>query len=211
MKNITKYISSAAFCLVACVAHASGTGLTIEDVLGNAEKMEQSLKSEGELEAFLLASFSIPKASLERLAQDAKDAGIPLVFRGVPSSKDGEDDPKAPLLNPRTLAPFNELIEKGVSVELNPEVFRELGVRDVPVLVIRRPSPRQDQAPSLIRSGKELSQSPQAGSCGDKTDGETALVRGDVTLGYMLDSLASREDSVGEKARALRRLLGGRQ
>jgi len=42
----------------------------------------------------LFVSFSMPKASLERLARDAKDAGIVLTFAGVPKTGREDDEKK---------------------------------------------------------------------------------------------------------------------
>lgn len=87
-----------------------------------------------------LVSFSMPEVSLERLARDAKDAGIPLVFRGVPETKPSSDS-KLPLLNPQSLAAFQPLIESGADVQFNPELFSEFNVRQVPALIIREEAP----------------------------------------------------------------------
>ena len=131
----------------------------------------------------------MPEASLERLARDAKDAGIPLVFRGVPETK-ASSDSKLPLLNPQSLAAFQPLIESGADVQLNPGLFSEFNVRQVPALIIREES---------SASSDGCIQSPKA-----------VIVPGDVTLGYALDRLTDRKDSIGEAARALRAKLGNR-
>lgn len=170
--------------------------LTIDDILGNAQAIQTEMLNQNRMEALLLVSLSMPEASLKRLAVDAKDAGVPLVFRGVPV------DPKAPankpLLNPQTLQAFNFLVELGASVELNPEIFKEFGITEVPMLIIRK-----HQQKPLESSGSCANQNPDASQ-------HAALVIGDVTLGYMLDTLTDRPDEIGKEAQRLRKKLGER-
>lgn len=171
--------------------------LTIDDVLNGAQNLQTEMLSQKRFETLLLVSLSMPEASLKRLARDAKDAGIPLVFRGVPV------DPKAPanlpLLNPQSLQAFNFLVELGASVELNPEAFRDFGLTEVPALVIRE---HKTKNPSAAQ-----------GSCAESSSSEenSAVVLGDVTLGYMLDSICNRQDEIGQEARRLRQKLGERE
>ena len=184
-----KKIFAFALLTLASVAYAGNT-FTIEDLLNRSgtHLLPADIKTEPEVNAYMLVSFSMPKTSLDRLAQDAKDAGIPLVFTGVP--KEEIETGKA-LLNPRSLAPFSSLIEKGVAVELNPELFSEYGVKQVPLLLL------QEATPSVNSDGCQ--NTPRA-----------VGVPGDVTLGYALDRLTDRNDAIGEKARELRARLGGR-
>ncbi len=170
--------------------------LTIDDILSNAQAIQNEMLNQNRMEALLLVSLSMPEASLKRLAVDAKDAGVPLVFRGVPV------DPKAPankpLLNPQSLQAFNFLVELGASVELNPEIFKEFGITEVPMLIIRK-----HQQKPLESSGPCANQNPDASQ-------HAALVIGDVTLGYMLDTLTDRPDEIGKEAQRLRQKLGER-
>ncbi len=170
--------------------------LTIDDILGNAQAIQTEMLNQNRMETLLLVSLSMPEASLQRLAVDAKDAGVPLVFRGVPV------DPKAPankpLLNPQTLQAFNFLVELGASVELNPEIFKEFGVTEGPMLIIRK-----HQQKPLESSGSCATQNLDASQ-------NAALVLGDVTLGYMLDTLTERQDEIGKEAQRLRQKLGER-
>lgn len=167
----------------------------IEDVLEASSELSRQMrdpevaKQKPLPQAFILVSFSMPQASLERLARDAKDAGIPLVFRGVPATKQ-PSEPKLPLLNPRSLAAFQPLIDSGADVQLNPELFSEFNVRQVPALIIREESSASSDG--CIQSAKAV------------------IVPGDVTLGYALDRLTERKDSIGDAARALRAKLGNR-
>ncbi len=189
-----KFILSA---LTSCplITCAAPDPWTIEDVLEASSKLSRQMR-DPEVDtqkplpqAFVLVSFSMPEASLERLARDAKDAGVPLVFRGVPETKPSYDS-KLPLLNPQSLAAFQPLIESGADVQLNPELFSEFNVRQVPALIIKEESPASSDG--CIKSAKAV------------------IVPGDVTLGYALDRLIDRKDSIGDAARTLRAKLGNR-
>ena len=86
-----KFILSAlTTCPLVCLA--APEPWTIEDVLDASSKLSQQMRYPEAApqkplpQVFVLVSFSMPEASLERLARDAKDAGIPLVFRGVPET-----------------------------------------------------------------------------------------------------------------------------
>ena len=177
------------------VGSASSEPWTIEDVLEASSELSRRWGIRGPARKKFFRRplswfwFLFPRVSLERLARDAKDAGIPLVFRGVPETKPSSDS-KLPLLNPQSLAAFQPLIESGADVQLNPELFSEFNVRQVPALIIREES---------SASSDGCIQSPKA-----------VIVPGDVTLGYALDRLTDRKDSIGDAARALRTKLGNR-
>ena len=180
-------------CPLSCLA--APEPWTIEDVLEASSELSQQLRDPGaapqkaQPQAFVLVSFSMPQASLERLARDAKDAGVPLVFRGLPETK-ASSDAKLPLLNPQSLAAFQHLIDSGADVQLNPELFSEFNIRQVPTLILKEESSASSDG--CIQSAKAV------------------IVLGDVTLGYALDRLTDRKDSIGEAARALRAKLGNR-
>lgn len=177
------------------ITFAASEPWMIEDVLEASSELSQQMRDPEVAtqkplpQAFVAVSLSMPQPSLERLARDAKDAGIPLVFRGVPHLE-GKRDAKLPLLNPQSLAAFQSLIDAGADVQLHPELFSELNIRQVPALIIK----------------EEASVSPEG--CAEST--KAVVVPGDVTLGYALDRLADRTDSVGEAARTLRAKLGNR-
>lgn len=189
-----KFLLSA---LITCplITFAASEPWMIEDVLEVSSELSQQMRDPEVVtqkplpQAFVLVSFSMPEASLERLARDAKDAGVPLVFRGVPETKPSSDS-KLPLLNPQSLAAFQPLIESGADVQLNPELFSEFNVRQVPALIIKEESPASSDG--CIKSAKAV------------------IVPGDVTLGYALDRLIDRKDSIGDAARTLRAKLGNR-
>lgn len=172
--------------LLSAASVTFASDLTIDDVLHSAAQFAQNPTpaKETHVSAFVLVSLSMPKASLERLARDCRDAGVPMAFAGVPSD---DKNSKAPLLNPNSLKVFAPLIEAGAPVEFHPELFTEFGIKEVPVLLM-----------------KEKADS----SCG--TTPRAVAVPGDVTLGYALDQLSDRQDVFGEKAQALRAKLGDR-
>ena len=176
---------------------------------------------------FVAVSLSMPKASLERLARDAKDAQIPLVFRGVTveenlrqyetqlsaSNRDIDSQkhsfnntpPKSGELNdsnvgintlqngsktpqeelkvkvevtPKTmlerygkhllvrgLSRLEWLISTGVTVQIDPQVFRDFAIDSVPVMVVVAPDSRHTNVKRHER------------------------IEGDVTLAYMLRAL----------------------
>lgn len=183
--------------LLACplVSSATSEPWTIEDVLEASSELSQQMRDPKAApqkplpQAFVLVSLSMPQTSLERLARDAKDAGVPLVFRGVPEIKEPAD-PKLPLLNPQSLAAFQPLIDSGADVQLNPELFSEFNIRQVPALILKEEK--------------------SAGEDGCIESAKAVIVPGDVTLGYALDRLTDRKDSIGEAARTLRTKLGNR-
>jgi type-F conjugative transfer system pilin assembly protein TrbC len=164
----------------------------------------------------LFVSFSMPKASLERLARDAKDAGIVLTFAGVPKT-DREDEEKKegntfakplPLLNPESLAAFEPLIALGASVELHPEAFRTWGVAEVPALLVTPPAAAvQDSVPF-----DEESRPAAKGTCAASVAEPSApsvLVSGDVTLRHMLEAAQSEAPHLAlEISPCLERLAG---
>lgn len=177
------------------VSSATSEPWTIEDVLEASSELSQQMRSPEAAsqkplpQAFVLVSLSMPQASLERLARDAKDAHVPLVFRGVPETKEPAD-PKLPLLNPQSLAAFQHLIDSGADVQLNPELFSEFNIRQVPALILKEEK--------------------SAGEDGCIENAKAVIVPGDVTLGYALDRLTDRKDAIGEAARNLRTKLGNR-
>ena len=140
-----------------------------KEALGQASK-EQTYN------IVVFASLSIPEEALRRIGRDVKRAGGVVVIRGL---KYG--------LQPggwkRSLEALKPLAETGVELQINPNLFQQFGVRQVPTFVV---------------SGEGV---------GDKgcSNGECAAsvgtVVGDVTLEYALDLLADRKDVVGRIAR----------
>ncbi len=167
-------------------------------MLGLSEKNDSSTQP---VTAALLVSLSMPTASLERLARDAKDAGIPLVFRGVPRAGKSPLTTFNPengtagvqkLISPEALKAFEPLVALGASVELNPELFSDHGITQVPALLLKT-SASKNADDGCARSASAL------------------VIQGDATLGYLLDQVTKRKDPFGVVASKFRELLGGRQ
>jgi hypothetical protein len=163
----------------------------------------------------LFVSFSMPKASLERLARDAKDAGIVLTFAGVPKTGREEEEKKEenppakplPLLNPESLAAFEPLIALGASVELHPEAFRTWGVAEVPALLVTPPAAAPGPVP-FDEESRPAAESTCAASSAEPAI-PSVLVSGDVTLRHMLEAAQSEAPHLSlEIAPYLERLAG---
>lgn len=116
---------------------------------------------------FAAVSLSMPKASVLRLAKDAKDCDVSLVIKGF-------TDPYPHLKNYQKRLPIKEryglhliekitkdfafLTESGFSFEINPQRFSKFKITQVPAVVISEPS-------------------------------ESHVVIGDVTLRYAIESV----------------------
>ncbi len=133
---------------------------------------------------FILVSFSMPPASIDRLADQAAKAGATLVLRGV------IDDSLR-----KTMDAASEFIKRhpGVQFQIDPTLFRRFNVTQVPAFVLSV-------------------QPPDSASCGKACDpaNSFASVAGDVTLDYALDFLARQGDGriAGLAERRLKQLRG---
>lgn len=134
---------------------------------------------EEDLAIVIAVSLSMPKASLEKLAIDAHDAGLPLTFRGVGKEipNDPSGKPKSVIerygkgLIARHMKDFRFLMDLGVSVQIDPVVFTRHRITDVPRLMVV----------PVCRTACETTQA-------------LFVARGDVSLRYALETL-SREAS----------------
>jgi len=127
----------------------------------------------------VFVSFSMPDASLKRLATDAAKANAVLVFRGP---KDGSLK--------KTLQAFEPLAKLGARAIIHPEAFTWNRIDSVPVVVLGTAAGRGcDDA---------------AGSCR-----ETLRIAGDASLEYILERMARASHPLAEEAeRRLTRLRG---
>ena len=141
-------------------------------------------------EILAAVSFSMPKASLSRLAADAARCKAPIVFRGV-----RDQNPHLAGLKKRLpvrerygthlIARFAEdvrfLRELGAEIRIDPVFFKESGTDSVPRICLR-------------------------------DERETVCALGDVTLSYALKSVARSHDfksaALKEKIRACLEALG---
>ena len=124
--------------------------LTPEDVqtlVHEAQTAVEKLPSQEEeqVAVAIAVSLSMPKASLLRLAEDARDAGLPLTFRGVGTEIHNRPDEKPQTilerygkgLIARHMRDFEFLRETGATVQIDPVLFNRHGITDVPrVLVV---------------------------------------------------------------------------
>ena len=134
---------------------------------------------EEDLAIVIAVSLSMPQVSLEKLAIDARDAGLALTFRGV-----GKEIPNDPSAKPKSvierygkgliarhMEDFKFLTDLGVGVQIDPVVFTRHRITDVPrVMVV-----------PVCRTACETAQA-------------LFVARGDVSLRYALETL-SREAS----------------
>lgn len=122
---------------------------------------------DSELEIFVAVSFSMPKASLEKLAIDAKDAQIPLVFRGVKVQEELKvklkEEPQTmekrygKHLLLKGLNDFEWLIATGATIQIDPKKFTDHAIAEVPVLVIAYRNSCQAIAQALHRVTGDVS------------------------------------------------------
>lgn len=171
------------FCIL-CSWSLNTYALTPAEVQALVQDAQQSVErlpqvQEEDLAIVIAVSLSMPKASLEKLAIDARDAGLALTFRGVGKEipNDPSDKPKSVLqrygkgLIARHMEDFKFLTDHGVGVQIDPVVFTRHRITDVPrVMVV-----------PVCRTACESSQA-------------LFVARGDVSLRYALETL-SRESS----------------
>lgn len=153
--------------------------LTPEDVQNIVQEAQTAVEKlpaheEEQVAVAIAVSLSMPKASLLRLAEDARDAGLPLTFRGVGTEINNCPDEKPQTilerygkgLVARHMHDFEFLRQTGATVQIDPVLFNRHAISDVPrVLVV-----------PVCRTACE----------------KTAVLfeaRGDVTLRYALDHI----------------------
>ena len=116
----------------------------------------------------------MPRASLLKLGQDARDAGLTLTFRGVGTEIQNRPDEKPQTvaqrygkgLIARHMEDFKFLTDAGANVQIDPVLFTRHNITDVPrVMVV-----------PVCRSACERTQA-------------ILVARGDVSLRYALDAL----------------------
>ena len=124
--------------------------LTPEDVQNLVHEAQTTVEKlpaheEEQVAVAIAVSLSMPKASLLRLAEDARDAGLPLTFRGVGTEINNRPDEKPKTILERYgkglvawhMRDFDFLREAGATVQIDPVLFNRHGINDVPrVLVV---------------------------------------------------------------------------
>lgn len=148
----------------------------IQSLVQQAQETVQSLPQtqEEDIAIAVAVSLSMPRASLLKLGQDARDAGLALTFRGVGTEIQNRPDEK-----PRTIAQrygkgliarhmedFKFLTDAGANIQIDPVLFARHNITDVPrVMVV-----------PVCRSACERTQA-------------ILVARGDVSLRYALEAL----------------------
>lgn len=146
------------------------------DPLAVAERYRQGQNATGGAgnrpDLLVFVSFSMPEASLRRLALDAAGTGAVLVFRG----------PKEGSLK-KTLQAFQPLAKLGAQAILHPEAFTRNRVDAVPVYVLG------------TAAGESCEDT--SGSCR-----EALRLAGDASLEYILERMAQATHPLAKEAEA---------
>lgn len=148
----------------------------VQAIVQQAQETVQSLprSQEEDIAIAVAVSLSMPRASLLKLGQDARDAGLTLTFRGVGTEIQNRPDEKPQTvaqrygkgLIARHMEDFKFLTDAGANVQIDPVLFARHNITDVPrVMVV-----------PVCRSACERTQA-------------ILVARGDVSLRYALDAL----------------------
>ena len=148
----------------------------VQTIVLQAQESVQTLPQtqEEDIAIAIAVSLSMPKASLLKLGQDARDAGLALSFRGVgteiPQDRTGKSKSVLERYGKGLIAhhmeDFKFLTDAGANVQIDPVLFARHNITDVPrVMVV-----------PVCRSACEHSQA-------------ILVARGDVSIRYALDAL----------------------
>lgn len=148
----------------------------VQAIVQQAQKSVQTLPQtqEEDIAIAITVSLSMPRASLLKLGQDARDAGLTLTFRGVGTEIQNRPDEKPQTvaqrygkgLIARHMEDFKFLTDAGANVQIDPVLFARHNITDVPrVMVV-----------PVCRSACERTQA-------------ILVARGDVSLRYALEAL----------------------
>lgn len=123
--------------------------LTPEDVQNLVQEAQTAVEKlpaheEEQVAVAIAVSLSMPRPSLLRLAEDARDAGLPLSFRGVGTEITNKPDEKPQTilkrygkgLVVRHMRDFEFLRETGATVQIDPVLFNRHGINDVPRVLV---------------------------------------------------------------------------
>ena len=148
----------------------------VQAIVQQAQESVQTLPQtqEEDIAIAIAVSLSMPRASLLKLGQDARDAGLTLTFRGVGTEIQNRSDEKPQTvaqrygkgLIARHMEDFKFLTDAGANVQIDPVLFARHNITDVPrVMVV-----------PVCRSACERTQA-------------ILVARGDVSLRYALEAL----------------------
>lgn len=148
----------------------------VQAIVQQAQESVQLLPQtqEEDIAIAVAVSLSMPRASLLKLGQDVRDAGLALTFRGVGTEIQNRPDEKLQTVSQRYgkgliarhMEDFKFLTNVGVNIQINPVLFARHNITDVPrVMVV-----------PVCRSACERTQA-------------ILVARGDVSLRYALEAL----------------------
>ena len=148
----------------------------VQAIVQQAQESVQTLPQtqEEDIAIAIAVSLSMPRASLLKLGQDARDAGLTLTFRGVGTEIQNRPDEKPQTVAQRYgkgliaqhMEDFKFLTDAGANVQIDPVLFARHNITDVPrVMVV-----------PVCRSACERTQA-------------ILVARGDVSLRYALEAL----------------------
>lgn len=148
------------------------------DLAKQYKQISGTVSEDDRFNVLVFVSLTMPEEALKRIGQDAKKIGAVVVMRGM---KYG--------LKPGTWADSLEAIKPlagtGANVQINPELFKQFGIRAVPTFAVSA-NPVGDKG------------------CGDGACAAgIATVVGDVTMEYALGIIGDRRDAVGKIARQM--------
>lgn len=118
----------------------------VQAIVQQAQESVQTLPQtqEEDIAIAVAVSLSMPRASLLKLGQDARDVGLALTFRGVGTEIQNRPDEK-----PRTIAQrydkgliarhmedFKFLTDAGANVQIDPVLFARHNITDVPRVMV---------------------------------------------------------------------------
>lgn len=148
----------------------------VQAIVQQAQESVQSLPQtqEKDIAIAIAVSLSMPRASLLKLGQDARDAGLALSFRGVGTEIKNKPNEKSQTvaqrydkgLIARHMEDFKFLTDAGANVQIDPVLFARHNITDVPRVMLV----------PVCRTACEHSQA-------------ILVARGDVSLRYALDAL----------------------
>lgn len=149
---------------------------TINRSILQAQKVLNQLEKNSDIDLFVAISKSMPRTSLEKLAQDAAISGIPLILQGVgvqpetPSHKTSSTVLQTYGRHwiARHLNDWSFITQTGALLQIDPKRFQRHQIHDVPQVILSESSSLKT-------------------SC--ETPTWTFRARGDVTLSYALETL----------------------
>jgi conjugal transfer pilus assembly protein TrbC len=140
----------------------------------------------------IFITLDMPRASLQRLVDQANRSGATLVLRGLKGQSMRQ-----------TLAAVGELIEtRRVSWVIDPDAFTRFKVSAAPTFVLTLADEPMPGTPAL-GPVPDLPRCSGSGCASPATDASYLSISGDVTLDYALDAMARRSPEAAPRASAI--------